>query len=61
MTRRAIGAALVLAALALDAWACAQLADYVGTSNDLFPRWLATRLWLERGWDPYGAQTSAAI
>ena len=60
MNRR-LGFVLVLAAIALDVWACAQLAARVGATNDFFPRWLGTRLWLERGWDPYGAQTTAAI
>jgi len=59
--RRRLGVALVAAAIALDAWACALLASRMGATNDLFPRWLGTRLWLERGWDPYGPEATAAI
>ncbi|HEU5316365.1 MAG TPA: glycosyltransferase 87 family protein [Chloroflexota bacterium] len=51
----------VAAALSLDVWACASLAARMGATNDLFPRWLAVRLWLERGWNPYSAETDVAI
>ena len=52
-TRGAVGTALVLAAVALDAAACYVLAGALGARNDLFPRWLATRLWLTGGHDGF--------
>jgi hypothetical protein len=61
MTRRAASALAIAAALALDVWACAHLAPLMGATNDLFPRWLAVRLWIERGWSPYSPETDAAI
>lgn len=50
---KAAGAVLLLTALALDVAACAAYAGVVGTTNDLFPRWVGTRLWLQHGVSPY--------
>ena len=55
------GALLVAAAVALDAVACFALAGASGATNDLFPRWLATRLWLTAGQDLYSPATDTAI
>ncbi|MGI8423301.1 MAG: glycosyltransferase 87 family protein [Chloroflexota bacterium] len=52
---------LALAAALIDAWACYALAGLTGARNDLFPRWLATRLWLASAQDLYSPATDGAI
>src|SRR5687767_6458946 len=62
LNRRArTGAMLALGALALDVTACFALTGALGARNDLYPRWLATRLWLTAGQDLYSPETDAAI
>ena len=51
----------MLAAVALDAAACYVLSGALGARNDLFPRWMATRLWVTDGHDLYSPATDAAI
>jgi hypothetical protein len=56
---------VVLVALALVVaytWAFrSQFTSQVPGANDFFSRWAGTRLYLTRGWDPYGDQTSLWI
>ena len=59
--RRPAALALVSSAAALDVSACFALAGASGARNDLYPRWLATRLWLSTGQDLYSPATDAAI
>jgi hypothetical protein len=59
--RRLRALMLFLAALALDVWGCWQLAGAAGATNDLFPRWLGTRMWLSAGADLYGAAVNEAV
>src|SRR3712207_1804282 len=52
---------LLVAAAILDLAACAVLAARIAAANDLFPRWLGTRLWLFEGIDPYAPVAGAAM
>ncbi len=47
------GALLLALAVGVDVLACAAYATTIGATNDLFPRWVGTRLWLQYGVSPY--------
>lgn len=49
----AVGATLLVLAIALDVAATARLATGLGVASDLYPRWLGARAWAVEGTDPY--------
>jgi hypothetical protein len=59
--RRPIAWGLLAGALLLDIWGCWRLAEYAGATNDLFPRWMGTRLWLFQGVSPYAVEVDRAV
>jgi hypothetical protein len=57
-----LGVLVALALVVAYTWAFReQFTSQVPGANDFFSRWAGARLYLTRGWDPYGEQTSLWI
>lgn len=64
--RRTFLALIVVIVLGLGAlsgltWANHRFASQSPGGNDFLPRWMGTRIYLEKGWDPYSREASREI